>query len=177
VEDAEINAASQAVSEATWALEQGAVIRNTMAQIDKSKRDRSREAALKKETEQLREAARGTDHVLSKAIKCSSLRIESDGKAARLVTDTGRGKGIPYGELSHGEKWRLAIDLGADFVGEGGLLVVSQEGWESVDAITRPLIHDHAAERGVYVLTAECTRDPEEELGIHSEAFSASQEV
>jgi hypothetical protein len=99
--------------------------------------------------------------VLSSCIKCPQLRVESDGKSARLVTDTERGPSIPYHDLSDGEKWTIAIDIGADQVGEGGLLVISQIGWEGIDGANRQEIHHHAVSRGVYILTAEASSDPE----------------
>lgn len=68
---------------------------------------------------------------------------------------------MPYHDLSDGEKWTLAIDIGADQVGEGGLLVISQIGWEGIDGKNRQIIHQRAVERGVYILTAEAASDPE----------------
>lgn len=125
--------------------------------VAKAQENAAQECAAK--AEKLRKAAASVDEVLSQAIKCPALRVEQvDGKA-RLVTDHPKRGVTPYSELSEGERWRVAIDLGADQVGKGGLLVIPQGAWESLDSFTRPLINAHAKERRVYVLTAEATRD------------------
>ena len=114
-----------------------------------------------------RDAAKATDEVLSASIQCSQLRVESDGKSAVLVTDHPvRGNSVPYHELSDGERWAIAIDIGADQVGEGGLLVISQVGWEGIDGAHRVAIHEQALNRKVYILTAEAASDPDASADI-----------
>ncbi len=157
----EIEAARLAVFEASKRVEQGALIRQALKDQEKAATHRKAAAASRMKAAKYRDAGRATDEVLSNCIKCPQLRVESDGKSARLVADTERGKSITYHDLSDGEKWTLAIDIGADQVGEGGLLVISQIGWEGIDGKNRQIIHQRAVERGVYILTAEAATNPE----------------
>ena len=142
-------------------VETGALIRQALKDQEKAASHRKAAGQSRIRAAKYRDAGRATDEVLSNCIKCPQLRVESDGKSARLVTDTDRGKSITYHDLSDGEKWTIAIDIGADQVGEGGLLVISQIGWEGIDGKNRQIIHQRAVERGVYILTAEAAADPE----------------
>lgn len=152
-------AAAQAVRQAREALEQGVRIRDALKQ--KSLADQHKEAALdaRRRAELYREAAGLTDEVLSSAIRCDEMRVASvDGEARLVVDHPKRGKNVPFHELSEGERWRIAINLGADQVGEGGLLVIPQDAWESLDVFTRPVIDQRGKERKVYILAPEATR-------------------
>jgi hypothetical protein len=162
------------LSQATEDQERGVLIRNTRQQVSDAAKHREKAAEHRRRAEAYREAGRATDAVLSDSIKCPTLRIESDGKAARLVTDTARGNSIPYHELSDGERWTIAIDLGAEQVGEGGLLVIPQVAWEGIDGKNRKAIHKHAKTRKVYILTAEKALDPDAEKTIKPAHFSAN---
>lgn len=157
----EIQQAADAVTAAAAAIEQGSMIRQAIKDIEQSAKHRKAATLARETATKYRDAGRATDEVLSNLIKCDQLRVESDGKSTRLVTDsTTRGKSIPYHDLSDGERWTIAIDIGADQVGEGGLLVISQVGWEGIDGFNRNHIHSHAVARGVYILTAEASTDP-----------------
>lgn len=113
--------------------------------------------------QRLRKAAAAADSVLSEIVACESLRVE-DG---RLVTDTARGATY-FADLSEGERWKIAIDLAADRVGEGGLIVIPQVAFESLDPTNREAIADHARRRRVNILTAEAA-DGE----LRAEAYAA----
>jgi hypothetical protein len=92
---------------------------------------------------------------------------------ARLVIDHPiRGKGVEFHQLSMGEKWRVALALGIERVGEGGLLVVEQEAWEGLDSFVRQDIHQFAVENRVYVLTAEATRDQKDGRDMSAKEFA-----
>lgn len=158
---AAIAEAKEVVRIASECVERGTLIRQALKDQEKASAHRKAATAARALALKYRDAGKATDEVLSGCIKCAQLRVESDGKSARLVTDTDRGKSIPYHDLSDGEKWTLAIDIGADQVGEGGLLVISQIGWEGIDGANRQAIHHHAKQRGVYILTAEASSDPE----------------
>ena len=99
-----------------------------------------------------RDAAGGIDGVLSDAIAGleAGLFVES----GRLCVTTSRGS-TPVGELSNGERWKLALDLGVRQVGKGGVLAIPQEAWEGLDPENRSIIDSHARAIGVVVLTAE----------------------
>lgn len=158
----ELDEAAEAVRVAAAAVERGTLIREALKNAAKAAGHRKAATLAKDTAAKYRDAGKATDEVLSNCIKSPYLRVESDGKAARLVTDsTERGKSVAYHDLSDGEKWTIAIDIGADCVGAGGLLVISQIGWEGIDGLNRIHIHAKAVQRGVYILTAEASLDPE----------------
>lgn len=160
---AELTQVAERITAARQAIEQGAIIRKAKEQQQEAEQHRAKQAECLKLAETLREAAKGTDEVLSAAIQCETIRVESLDGVARLVVDHPvRGKSKPFHELSEGEKWRIAIDIAADRVGEQGLIVLAQEAWEALDVAAREAIHQHARERSVFVLTGEATRDPSE---------------
>lgn len=159
-DERDIEAARDEMTQAACAIEFGVKIRAAKENERKVTVHRNTAKSAEAQAGRYRDAGKTTDEVLSSCIRCPQLRVESDGKSARLVTNTSRGDSVPYHELSEGERWKLAIDIGADQVGEGGLLVISQVGWEGIDGANRIAIHKHAIERGVYILTAEAASDP-----------------
>lgn len=172
--DAETEAAKERLAEATAAVERGTLIR--AARENEAKAAAHRKAAkLATETAlKYRDAGKATDVVLSDSIKCKQLRVESDGKNARLVTETSRGKSTLYHDLSDGQKYKIAIDIGADTVGEDGLLTVDQIGWEGIDADNRIAIDQHAKERKVHVWVLEASRVPGAPRQIIAKPFDDS---
>lgn len=159
--DQSISEANEAVNLAAKAMERGVQIREALSNAVRAGLHRKASSDALRLAATYRDAGKATDDVLSSCIKCPQLRVESDGKNARLVTDaTSRGKSIAYHELSEGQQWTLAIDIGADQVGDDGLLVISQRGWEGIDGANRVAIHEHALRRNVYILTAEKSLDP-----------------
>lgn len=100
----------------------------------------------------LRESARATDDVLSELVGRVTRRLRVD--AGRLVCDTDRGA-EPFAELSPGERWRIALEVAAEQVGQGGLVTVPQEAWEGLDPVHRAEVAEIARHVGVVILTAE----------------------
>lgn len=163
--DEELGKAATALERAKKAINAGAVVRAAKAKLAEGQEHRTAAADARSQADALRSAAAATDDVLSAAIQCDHLKVETiqtetDTVTRLVVPGHGRGPKTFFHDLSAGEKWRLAIDLGADQVGQGGLLVIEQEGWEGLDAFVQPEVHEHAKARGVYVLTAQATRDP-----------------
>ena len=72
----------------------------------------------------------------------------------RISTD--RGPDELFGELSHGERWKAAIDVCVSSVGNKALIVIPQEAWEGIDPANRTELADHAKSNHVTILTAEC---------------------
>lgn len=159
-DEQDIADAKDALAEAQAAMDLGARIRLANNNLARAQQHKQAAKEANDKAAKYRDAGKLTDEVLSNTIQCKQLRVESDGKSARLVTDTQRGKSINYHDLSEGERWTLAIDIGAEQVGAGGLLVISQVGWEGIDGANRLAIHQHAVNRGVYILTAEAASDP-----------------
>ena len=165
--------AAKRLAEATTAMELGVKIRDAKRKIREAQTHKQLADAARAKAEQLRTAAKAVDEVLSDAIQCDRLRVEIWDGQARLVTDHPvRGESVPYSELSEGERWRLALELGIGRVGEGGLLVVEQSAWEGLDTYVRSDIHSWAVERKCYVLTAEATRDPAEGRELKAKQFA-----
>lgn len=156
--EAEIVSARDAVARAQEAVELGAMVRKAIDQLSLADTYRAEWKGASEWASKLREAAAGVDGVLSEIVgkTTSALRVE----AGRLVLDTARGATY-FAELSHGERWRIALDIAIDAVGEGGILVIPQEAYESLDPLNRDAIHKQSAERVVSILTGEASADEE----------------
>ncbi len=156
----QLDQAEAAVTTARQAVEQGATVRFAKRKIGEAQQLAAEAKQHAEQSARLRDAARSTDEVLSGVVARtgSPLRVE----AGRLVLDTGRGVTY-FGDLSHGERWKLALDIAIDAVGENGLLVIPQDAFESLDPINRAEIAEHVRGRGVVILTAEASED--EQIG------------
>lgn len=99
-----------------------------------------------------RQAAWGTDTVLTNLVGKVTRRLRVDG--GRLVCDTDRGA-EPFSDLSPGERWRVALEIAAELLGHGGIVTVPQEAWEGLDPVNRREIAEIAKGVGVTILTAE----------------------
>lgn len=155
----DISDCNEALEIAAKAIETGTLIRSAKADAKKAQEHRAAAKLASETALKYRDAGKATDTILSDAINCQYLRVESDGKAARLYADTPeRGKTL-YHDLSDGQKYKIAIDIGADQVGEDGLLTVDQIGWEGIDADNRVAIDAHAKARGVHIWVLEASRE------------------
>lgn len=108
--------------------------------------------AAEDRAERLRDAAHATDDVLSSLVGQVTKRLRVEG--GRLVCDTDRGV-EPFGELSPGERWRIALEIAVEQLGRGGIVTVPQEAWEALDPVNREEIAAIAKDVGVVILTAE----------------------
>src|SRR5690606_5567099 len=76
--------------------------------------------------------------------------------------------------LSEGERWRLALDLAIEALGDGdAVLSISQSAWEGLDGNARRAINEHARSRGTVIVTAEADHEVVGEL--RAEVFSGGQ--
>lgn len=167
----DVEKATEAVELSKSAMELGVRVRQAKESCEKAASHKSKASAARESEARYRDAGRAVDDVLSGAINCDELRVESDGKSARLVTSTSRGDSTPYHDLSDGERGRIAIDIASKCVGDGGLVVVSQSVWEELDGANRRIIHDHAVQRNVYILTAEASQDENAAREIQPHAY------
>lgn len=172
VDAALLSKAREAVTAARKAVEEGALQRDKATRMAKADTaDRMAQTARRK-AERLREAAKGTEEILSSLVgKCgTALRVER----GRLVTNHDRGT-IPYSELSDGTRWKIAIDIGIEALARQGvpthkmILIIPQVAWSELSPSNRKLIHEHARERGVHILTALATDDE----SVLAEPFAA----
>lgn len=152
IDAGKLDEARRHVTACREAVERGALIRTAKEKLSQAGLHRELEADYRKDAERLREAAKGTDEVLTGLVAGlgTPLKVE----AGRLILQTKRGK-TPYSELSHGERWKIALDIAIETVGVGGIVVVPQEAYESLDPPNRNEIAKHVKGRGVVVLTAE----------------------
>jgi hypothetical protein len=142
---------------ATAALEAGVRVREAKAK--KAQAEAHREAALKhaRRADQLRQAGKATDDLLSEAVQVPGLTVIG----GRLIyTDGDRQE--PFDRLSDGKRWSIAIKIGAMRVGEKGdgtkLLILPQSCWQDFDPNNWDAINDLAILEGVTIHTAKCAR-------------------
>lgn len=159
-----IQASFDRTEAARKAIEAAAVSREAAKHRERATEERAAEAARRKEADRFRAAAKGTDGVLSELVAKTgtSLRVEDN----RLVMDTAKRGATYFAELSAGERWKIALDVAIDALGEAvddsgrrGILALKQEAWEGLDPVARQAISDHVVSRGVVLLTAECSAD------------------
>lgn len=154
----EIEAAENAVKVAREAIEQAAVMRRAVEQAAKADEHDATAKSLVKQATALRDAAKGTDDILSDLVgRCGTPLIVRGG---RLYLETRRGL-TEFRELSHGERWKVAIDVALQaFPADAEhtpILTIPQEAWEGLDPPNRAVIAEHARDRHVLILTAECS--------------------
>lgn len=151
----DIGAARDRVKDATGRIEAAAVARKAKDDLVEAAHVESLIVGADREATLFRDAAGGVEVVLSDALSDaapSGLRVD----AGRLVMDTEERGLVEFHELSHGERWAVAIDVAQRAVGANGLLTIEQEAWEGLDPVARAEVVRLAKERDVVILTAEC---------------------
>jgi ABC-type cobalamin/Fe3+-siderophores transport system ATPase subunit len=158
VTDEQLAEATADVVAAREALEQGTLVREAKRRVAEAALHAKQAATLRTKADHLRDAARGTDDVLSEVV--GRLNCPLKVQDARLVTLTDRGIEL-FSDLSRGEQWTIVINIAIEAVGDGGIIVIDQEGFEGLDVYNRALIANLVKDKAVYVLTAEATGDLE----------------
>jgi len=154
----DIAAAEKRKDAASQACVDGARIRDAWVKRAHAIAATSESQRLRKQAESLRQAAAGTDEILTELVSGLNVPLQVqviDGRT-RLMTTTVRGPTY-FADLSAGERWKLALDVAIEAVGPRGLLTIRQEAWEGLDPSNRAAIHEHVRSRGVLLLTAEAT--------------------
>jgi len=152
VDDAEIAKARDALEAARRAHAQVTDLIHK-AYLDKRLEElRKRASEAEGRAAVFRDAAHATDDVLSSLVARVTRKLRVDG--GRLVCDTDRGT-EHFGELSPGERWRIALEIAVEQLGKGGIVTVPQEAWEALDPVNRSEIAAIARQVGVVILTAE----------------------
>ena len=141
-------AAFKAVTDAADAINLGVRIRDAKAKAS-ALEDYKRAAELKAESAKLiREAAGAIEGVLSSAVKAPGLSI----REGRLWSDEHNDF---FGNLSEGQRIKIALDITLPLVGEGGLLPLPQECFQDLDPTNRAMVDALAKASRVTILTAE----------------------
>ena len=152
VDPAQIEVLEERQNQARVALQRAEVVRRAiqMRERARAKADESGEARARSYA--LREAARGCEGIVTAALAkvCPAGMSVHEGM---LVVETDRGQ-EPFDELSHGERWRWALQIACKTIQPPGLLICRQEGWESLDPKTKREVHAMARELGLVILAA-----------------------
>jgi hypothetical protein len=168
--DLQIADAAQVVANARHNLQQAALVRNARGQLDAAKTREADAASAAKRAESLRSRAASTDDMLAaelQRIGCPWRPKDvpvGKGTERRLVTRHKRGDETLVGDLSTGERARDAIDVALGLSGKSNrpsVLILRQEVWEGLQPAVQSEIDQHATQRGVVILTARATDDPE----------------
>lgn len=152
ISDDELAKAAARVERAEAEVEAWAIRDRTAGLRAEMERILAQGQAAAREGAELRDAGRGTERVVLDAVRtvCGEGMEIQDG---RLYVHTDRGREL-FSELSHGERWRKALDVAVAAVGHRGLLVVRQEAYEALDPTNKREINSYARELGVVILTA-----------------------
>jgi hypothetical protein len=164
-----IAAAQAKVQQCRKNIGDAAVVRAAQQKMLDAETHRKTARECRKKAEQLREAAKGTDEILSRMVASDNVKV----KDGRLVTQHPERGEVYFSVRSTGTRWMMALDeavkrvvqLDSDNI---PIVLVPQECWGELDPTNRRAIHLHAIERGVMVIGIEAT-DGE----IRAEAFDA----
>jgi hypothetical protein len=164
--------AAKAVQSAREAVERGAVIRRAKEQLAAVEDFREAAKTHAKQADKLRNAAFGTDGVLSDAVRTSEVFVR-DGRLVTRKND----RDVFYADRSPGYRATVAIDIALECVratsSDGrAIVILDQRVWESLDVKNRKRIWKHAVERKVCVYTAEANRDESEPADVHVTEFA-----
>lgn len=154
------NALDQVVA-ARLAIEAGALIRQAREQLAAAKEHTVNAGRYRKRAESLRNAAKGTDEVLSAIVsKCSdTLRVGTGKHSGRLVLDTDRGEEL-FAELSEGERAEQALLVAIKAVGNGGVITIPQVFWDGLSETTRARLHAKCQEFAIRAYAATVSTGP-----------------
>lgn len=155
VPDAEVEKAKQAKEEAAKRMEQGETIRRAKEQARKADALALEAGEIGGRAEKLRALARSTDSVLEQSLVDAGFNTIKVYQG-RLCVESDRGLEA-FSDLSHGERWRHALDLAAAGLPSGSVLPVCQEAFEALDPENRRFVHSLAVERGLVIVTAEAS--------------------
>ena len=156
----EIAAATAARDAAREANVAGMKIREAMSAKDRQSAHLDKANVAHDEAASLRAAATGTFQKLTEGVRLRVLRVESVQGDPRLVVDhKKRGKTL-YGDLSDGERVRIAMDVLTGYIGSPGVFPISQRLWQDLPQSDRQHIDQYAREKGLFVFGAQVSDGP-----------------
>jgi energy-coupling factor transporter ATP-binding protein EcfA2 len=147
-------------------IEQGARIREAIRAREEHRKLAEQLEGLNAAAKTCREGAKMTDDILARHLPDCGLKVQ-DG---RLTLETERGETY-FADLSHGEKWSLAVQVAQQLGGEEHFLTIDQEAWESLDFTNRSLIAERAKALGARVLTAEADHEADSSGELRAEPY------
>lgn len=167
------NPTDEAIAKATAATE--AAYSKLVGCQDISKRRAALEEAQKLQAlsvdldtkaKELRELAGKVTERVQECLPKGPISIDANGDLVAMCNV--RNKLVPYDKMSEGQRWRIAMEYAVRTVGEGGIIPLTQESWQSLDSTHRSLIAELAAEHKVWILSADISDEP-----LHVEEFKA----
>lgn len=168
-----VAAAHMAVQSEKAAMETGVRVRDARKWSAEAETLASKARDAEESAEELRDAAKGTEDVLSRIVAGMGGPFKVSSEFRLIVPGTERGEEF-FSELSHGERWKLALDVAIEAfsrAGKPGLLVIPQEAFEGLDGRNRRLIAEHIRGTDLSVITAEADHESEPSDEIEAEVF------
>lgn len=102
----------------------------------------------------LRAISASTGKVITKMLPQSCpLQVNESGMLG--VQHEGRGHWVEIDQLSEGERWEVGMSVAIESVGEGGIIPLRQEAWQSLDQESKALVAKQCQAAKVWVLTGE----------------------
>lgn len=156
--------------QAMKALEQGAAVREAKVKQLRAEEATKQALLVSERAGKLRDLAKSTDKVLQEALAEAKVNLlVQDGRLC--IQNAERTGGLEFvSDLSHGERWRLALDLAAKKLGEGAILTTNQEAWESLDDENRAYVRSLAKARKLTIYTARVDMCP-----LKAEVYNATK--
>lgn len=150
----EIEPLQVAEQAALKALEDAEEIKQRWEAAVKAKQLAESITANKERASKLREIAQSTGKVVTKLLpKSCPLQVNENGVLG--VHHEGRGHWVSMDALSMGEQWEVALSVAIESVGEGGVIPVSQEAWQSLDKASKDAVAKQCQAAKVYMVTGQ----------------------
>lgn len=151
---ATMEAAKTAKQAAMDAVTRGAQIRELLTVKEDLERISKAQRLSLEKANVFRNAAKGTDDVLSDAVACDTLKVV-EGELTYVEGD----RREPYARLSDGKRWQIAITEVAKAIKKTkerlAILPIGQTAWEGLDDKNRDIVDQTAQACSVAIVTAE----------------------
>lgn len=125
------------------------------AALDESVVLQNEAVELSERAEKLRKAAKQVMVDVQRALPSGPIQI--DDKGVLVVQHGKRKKPVPYDDLSDGERWSTALTYAIKAVGEGGVVPVRQEAWQSLSGQLKRAIAEQARDAKIWIISAQVT--------------------
>lgn len=163
--------ATQAVTDARKAVEQGVLIRKAREDLRLADKIMVEGRGNRRAADGFRKMAKATDGVLSDAVQSEELTV----KDGRLVTQKD-GREVFFAERSRGVRCRIAMTIAATAIRREdaekvAVIVLPQEHWEGLDLVARRTLDDHIRQLDVTVITAEASSREGDPLELTATTF------
>ena len=149
----EVEPLQVAEQKALKALEDAEEVKQRWESAVKAKQLAESITANKEQAAKLRSIAQSTGKVVTKLLpKSCPLQVNADGVLG--VHHGGRGQWVDMDSLSEGERWEVGMSVAIEAVGEGGIIPLRQEAWQSLDKESRDAIAKQCADAKVWLISA-----------------------